>query len=142
MNNNTPISLTFYRTLIILQLIFPFIGPIIDFLREDPTLKLLDEMLYIEPQLWELVVGSIAGIIILIIIVGLLFRKEWARKAFLYTYLPSFLIFLLPFMHWSYMTSISTLLNALAFVSSGMLVLILMLPQLYQPLFNKDTPSK
>ena len=92
-------------------------------------------MLYIEPQLWELAGASIAFIII---IRGLLFRKEWGEKLF---FICIFL-FLLPFMHWSYMTSISTLLNGLIFISSGMLLLILMLPQLYQPLFNKDIPSK
>lgn len=142
MNNQTTIPLPIYYALIILQFILPFIGAGMDMLSNNLELKMLDETLYIEPQMWEIAVMGIVGIILLIIIIGLLMRKEWARKAYLYTFILSFLVYFMPYMHWFYMSSIASLCNDLAFVCSGMLLMILISPQLYQPIFHKETISK
>ncbi|QIO07575.1 hypothetical protein [Acinetobacter lanii] len=136
MNNKTTIPLSIYYALIILQFILPFIAGGIDMLSNHPELKLLDETLYIEPQMWEISVMLIVGMILLIIVIGLLLRKEWARKAYLFTIIPSFLIYFMPYMQWFYMTSSAALFNDLAYICSGMLLMILIMPQLYKPLFN------
>lgn len=98
MNNKNTIPLPIYYALILLQFILPFIASGIDMLSNNAELKLLDETLYIEPQMWEISVMLIVGIILMIIVIGLLMRKEWARKAYLYTIIPSFLIYFMPYM--------------------------------------------
>ena len=136
MNDSTKIPLSLYYSLLILQFILPLIGAGIDMFNSSPELRTLDQTLYIEPQIWEIAVIGIAGLILLIILIGLFIRKEWARKAYLYTFILSFLVYFMPYMHWFYMSSIASLCNDLAFVCSGMLLMILISPQLYQPLFS------
>ena len=80
---------------------------------------------------------GIAGIIILTITIGLLLKKEWARKAYLYTFFPTFLLYFMPYMHWIYMSSFAAIFNDLAFVSAGILLMILVTPSLYQPIFQE-----
>ena len=139
MNDSTKIPLSLYYSLLILQFILPLIGAGIDMFNSSPELRTLDQTLYIEPQIWEIAVIGIAGLILLIILIGLFMRKEWARKAYLYTFILSFLVYFMPYMHWFYMSSIAALCSDLAFVCSGMLLMILIFPQLHQPLFsNKD----
>ena len=136
MKNTPAVSPTVYYSLIIAQFILPIIAACIDMFNVEPELELLDKTLYLEPQSWELTVMGIAGIIILTITIGLLLKKEWARKAYLYTFFPTFLIYFMPYMHWIYMSSYAAIFNDLAFVCSGILLMILVTPSLYQPLFQ------
>ena len=137
MNNPPAVSPTVYYSLIIAQFILPVIAACIDMFNVEPELELLDKTLYLEPQSWELTVMGIAGIIILTITIGLLLKKEWARKAYLYTFFPTFLLYFMPYMHWIYMSSFAAIFNDLAFVCSGILLMILVTPSLYQPLFQE-----
>lgn len=137
-NENPPaVSPTVYYSLIIAQFILPIIAACIDMFNVEPELELLDKTLYLEPQSWELTVMGIAGIIILTITIGLLLKKEWARKAYLYTFFPTFLLYFMPYMHWIYMSSFAAIFNDLAFVSAGILLMILVTPSLYQPIFQE-----
>ena len=138
MKNSPAVSPTVYYSLIIAQFILPVIAACIDMLNVEPELELLDKTLYLEPQSWELSVMGIAGIVLLIITIGLLLKKEWARKAYLYTFFPTFLLYFMPYMHWIYMTSYAAIFNDLAFVCSGILLMILVTPSLYQPIFEHD----
>ncbi len=137
MNNPPAVSPTVYYSLIIAQFILPVIAACIDMFNVEPELELLDKTLYLEPQSWELTLMAIAGIIILTITIGLLLKKEWARKAYLYTFFPTFLLYFMPSMHWIYMTSYAAIFNDLAFVCSGVLLMILVTPSLYQPIFQE-----
>lgn len=137
MKNTPAVSPTVYYSLIIAQFILPIIAACIDMLTVEPELVLLDKTLYQDPQTWELGVMSIAGLILLIITIGLLIKKDWARKAYLYTFFPTFLIYFMPYMHWIYMSSFAAIFNDLAFVCSGILLMILVTPSLYQPLFQE-----
>jgi len=138
MKNSPAVSNTVYYSLIIAQFILPIIAAVIDIYSTESELELLDKTLYQDPQAWELGVMSIAGLIILIITFGLCLKKEWARKAYLYTFFPIFLIYFMPFMHWIYMTSYAAIFNDLAFVCSGILLMILVTPSLYRPIFEHD----
>ena len=137
MKNTPAVSSTVYYSLIIAQFILPIIAACIDMFNVEPELELLDKTLYLEPQSWELTVMGIAGIIILTITIGLLLKKEWARKAYLYTFFPTFLLYFMPYMHWIYMSSFAAIFNDLAFVSAGILLMILVTPSLYQPIFQE-----
>ncbi|RZG73195.1 hypothetical protein [Acinetobacter sp. WCHAc060025] len=137
MKNTPAVSPTVYYSLIIAQFILPIIAACIDMFNVEPELELLDKTLYLEPQSWELTVMGIAGIIILTITIGLLLKKEWARKAYLYTFFPTFLLYFVPYMHWIYMSSFAAIFNDLAFVSAGILLMILVTPSLYQPIFQE-----
>ena len=138
MKNTPAVSPTVYYSLIIAQFILPVISAIIDTYSTEPELEILDKTLYQDPQNWELTVMGIAGIALLIITVGLCLKKDWARKAYLYTFFPTFLIYFTPYMHWVYMTSYAAIFNDLAFVCSGILLMILVTPSLYQPIFEHD----
>ncbi len=137
MKNTPAVSPTVYYSLIIAQFILPIIAACIDMLNVEPELELLDKTLYLEPQSWELTVMGVAGIVILTITIGLFLKKEWARKAYLYTFFPTFLLYFMPYMHWIYMSSFAAIFNDLAFVCSGILLMILVTPSLYQPLFKE-----
>ena len=138
MKNTPAVSPTVYYSLIIAQFILPVIAAVIDIYSTEPELELLDKTLYINPKTWEFTVMVFAGIVILTITIGLLLKKEWARKAYLFTFFPTFLIYFMPYMHWIYMSSFAAIFNDLAFVCSGILLMILVTPSLYQPIFEHD----
>lgn len=138
MKNTPAVSPTVYYSLIIAQFILPVIAAVIDIYSTEPELELLDKTLYINPKTWEFTVMTFAGIVILTITIGLLLKKEWARKAYLFTFFPTFLIYFMPYMHWIYMSSFAAIFNDLAFVCSGILLMILVTPSLYQPIFEHD----
>ena len=135
MKNNTPIAIQHYVALILLQLLLPIFSAVIDMFDTAPQLKLLDQTLYTQPQMWEILLITLLGFFILVMSIGLLLRQHWARKLYLYSFFPLFLIYFMPYMQWFYMSHISALLNDLSFVFAGMLWLILWQPNLYQPLF-------
>lgn len=137
MQKSPAISLPIFYSLIAAQFILPIIAALVDILSPQPELALLDKTLYIEPQSLELFIITGATILISIISIGLFLRKNWARKAYLYTFFPAFLIYFLPYMHWIYMSSFAAIFNDLAFVAAGILLTILAIPALYQPLFEE-----
>ncbi|WP_228199594.1 hypothetical protein [Acinetobacter sp. WCHAc010052] len=102
-----------------------------------PELEALDKTLYRDPQNWEAVIVIPLFIALIAISIGLFRKKEWARKAYIYTFFPTFLIYFMPYMHWIYMSSYAAIFNDLAFVCSGILLMILVTPSLYQPLFQE-----
>lgn len=136
MKTSPAISLPIFYSLIAAQFILPIIAALIDIFSPQPELALLDKVLYIEPQNLEIFIVTAAIILGLIISIGLFFRKHWARKAYLYTFFPAFLLYFLPYMHWIYMNSFAAIFNDLAFVCSGILLTILAIPTLYEPLFE------
>jgi len=138
MKNSPAVSPSVYYSLILAQFILPIIAAIIDVYSTEPELKLLDKTLYQDPQTWEFAVMAIVGLILVVITIGLLLKKDWARKAYLYTFFPAFLLYFMPYMHWIYMTSYAAIFNDLAFVCSGILLMILVTPSLYQPIFEYD----
>lgn len=137
MKNSSAISPAMYYSLIIAPFLFPFIAAIIDMFSPAPELELLDKTLYRAPQNWEAVIVILLFIALMAITIGLFRKKEWARKAYIYTFFPTFLIYFMPYMHWIYMSSYAAIFNDLAFVCSGILLMILVTPSLYQPLFQK-----
>lgn len=139
MKNNATISLPVYYGLIIAQFILPMIATSIDLFSTAPELELLDKTLYRDPQNWELAIISIVGVVLLIITIGLCLRQEWARKAYIYTFFPTFLIYFLPYMHWFYMSSYAAIFNDIAYVCAGILLIILASPALYQSIFTKKS---
>lgn len=136
MHKSPAISLPVFYSLIIAQFILPLISALVDIFSPQPELTLLDKTLYTEPQALEIFIICGAFIIILVITIGLFFRKNWARKAYLYTFFPTFLLYFLPYMHWIYMSSFAAIFSDLAFVCSGILLTILAIPALYEPLFE------
>ncbi|WP_010116117.1 hypothetical protein [Acinetobacter sp. P8-3-8] len=138
MKNQPIVSLNVYYTLIIAQLVLPVLATAIDMFSTDPELRLLDRTLYIEPQAWEGIFIAIVAMTVLVITFGLFFRKDWARKAYLYTFFPAFLVYFMPYLHWFYMSSFAAIFNDLAFVCSGVLLMIFVTPALYEPIFEKD----
>ncbi|MDV2470540.1 hypothetical protein QR674_16310 [Acinetobacter chinensis] len=137
MKNSSAVSPTVYYSLIIAPFLFPLIATIIDMFSSAPELELLDKTLYRDPQNWEAVIVILLFIALMAITIGLFRKKEWARKAYIYTFFPTFLIYFMPYMHWIYMSSYAAIFNDLAFVCSGILLMILVTPSLYQPLFQK-----
>ncbi|WP_445116957.1 hypothetical protein [Acinetobacter sp. WZC-1] len=135
MKNTHDISLPIFHSLVAAQFILPLIATSIDLFSAAPELQQIDEQLYKVPYTWELFIIAISVFIILAISIGLFQRREWARKAYIYTFFPAFLIYFLPSMHWSYMSSYAAIFENLAFVCSGILLTILVIPSLYQPLF-------
>lgn len=137
MQKSPVITVPIFYSLIAAQFILPIIAVLIDVLNPQPELALLDKMLIIEPQNLEFFIICAAFILVCIITFGLFLRKHWARKAYLYTFFPAFLLYFLPSMHWIYMSSFAAIFNDLAFVCSGILLTILATPILYEPLFKE-----
>ena len=137
MTNNQPITPQAFYTLLIAQFALPFIASCIDTFSNQPELSLLDKTLNPSPQDWEITIVLVFGLGLLMVTIGLFLRKEWARKAYIYLFFPTFLIYFLPYMHWIYSSSYAAIFNDLSFVCSGILLTILTIPSLYQPLFEK-----
>lgn len=138
MKNDPILSKTRFILLNIVSLVCAITSAIIDAYNE--TLIWLNEVLDKEPQMWELValvIISIYCIIILVSLLGVLFLKEWARKIYIYSYFPTFFIFAFPpYISWQYMSGISASFANLSIALSALVWGILIVPSLYQPLFQ------
>ena len=108
----------------------------------DITLDWLNTVLDKEPQLWELIILGFLGIyacVICISFIGLFFFKNWARKIYIYTFFPNFFILILPpYISWTYMSGLSNAFYDLNTVFLTLVWGILVIPSLYQPIFNKE----
>lgn len=136
-NKELKINLLVYYGLVLIPIIFSFISMFIDSLLDYEEKIFLDEAFFIEPKMWEIGVCIVALIVFIVILVGLLLRQEWGRKLFIYSYIPSFVLYFLPSGYWVYMSSIASLFYDVANMLLGMLLLILLIPSLYQPIFDK-----
>lgn len=69
--------------------------------------------------------------------IGLIMRKDWARKLYILNFFIVQIIFF-PIVGWSYASPIASLFNTLGTMVAGALVLIFIIPDLYKPIFNQD----
>lgn len=84
MKTDPMITKTKFRLMIVLSLIFAVIGAIFD--AYDETSILINDVLYQEPPIWEIMIAAILLMPSLIGWIGLLFLKEWARKLYVYSF--------------------------------------------------------
>lgn len=130
------ITKTKFRLMILFVWITAFLCGIFEAYNE--TSLAIEEVLFQEPQLWEwTIIGSVV-ILFIIAEVGLLMLKEWARKLYVYGFFPVLLIYLLPSFSWSFMQGIGAIFYDLSNITSTLIWGILVVPSLYQPLFQKN----
>lgn len=131
------ITLPIYYGLIIIPIILFLTSAIVDLWFYGEELLYLDQIFWIEPKQWEWMIYIIAIAVLLTALIGVLLRVEWGRKLFLYSYLLSYLLYFLPSMQWVYMSKLASLFYDAANIFLGMLLLVLLMPSLYQPIFAK-----
>lgn len=130
------ITKTKFRLMILFVWITAFFCGIFEAYNE--TSLAIEEVLFQEPQLWEwTIIGSVV-ILFIIAEVGLLMLKEWARKLYVYGFFPVLLIYFLPSFSWSFMQGIGAIFYDLSNIISTLIWGILVVPSLYQPLFQKN----
>ncbi|QHH93570.1 hypothetical protein [Acinetobacter proteolyticus] len=130
------ISKTRFRLILIFSLLSIFIGAIFD--AYDETSIAINELLATEPQKWELVISSILTVGFVIVFIGLLLFKQWARKLYVYSFFPLLLIYLLPSYSSTFISGFGAIFYELGNILSTLIWGILVLPSLYQPLFSKN----
>lgn len=130
------IPLWLFYTLVIFENLTLFIGSVIDeyFYREQ--ISFLDDFFAL--KFHHDYFYYIYGLILFISIVGLLLRKDWARKLYLLNFLFVNISFLLPITNWSYSSPKASLFFNLGTIMSGCLFLIFIIPELYKPIFNRE----
>lgn len=121
--------------MLICSLVFSIISCIFD--AYDETSIWINEALSINPQNWELVITCILLIGLFAGLIGLLAFKEWARKLYIYSFFPLLLIYLLPSFSWTFMSGFGAIFYELGGILTTLLWGILVVPSLYQPLFQK-----
>ena len=131
------ITLPIYYGLIIIPIILFLTSAIVDLWFYGEELLYLDRIFWIEPKQWEWMTYIIAIAVLLTALIGILLRAEWGRKLFLYSYFLSYLLYFLPSMQWVYMSKLASLFYDAANIFLGMLLLVLLMPSLYQPIFAK-----
>jgi len=136
MKTDPNITKTKFRLLLISSLVFGIIGSIFD--AYDETSIWINEVLSINPQNWELVITCILLIGLFAGLIGLFAFKEWARKLYVYSFFPLLLIYLLPSFSWTFMSGFGAIFYELGGILTTMLWGILIVPSLYQPLFQKS----
>lgn len=139
MENHLIIRVRTYFILVLSIYLLPIIGAAIDYFFFPDEFELFSEILYFQPAVWELVIYIIHCVLYIALLIGLLARKEWGRKLYIYTLFPSYLLYFLPSMLWFYASGIATFFNDLGILCMGILFIILCSPQMYTPLFNKNT---
>lgn len=130
------INKTQFRLIFIFSLLSIFIGAIFD--AYDETSIAINELLATEPQKWELVISSILTVGFVIVFIGLLLFKQWARKLYVYSFFPLLLIYLLPSYSSTFISGFGAIFYELGNILSTLIWGILVLPSLYQPLFSKN----
>lgn len=124
----------------ILAWIFAILSTLID--KYDETTVRLNEVLDKELLVWEYVTVPLAFIFLITLYIalnGLLFFKPWARKIYVYCYIPSiFITVLIPSVGWMYMSAISWAFNDASLFIFALIWGICIMPSLYQPLFSKQ----
>ena len=129
------IPLWLFYTLVIFENVSYFIGSIIDEYFYSEQITFLDN--YFDLKLHPEYFYYIYGLILLINLIGLLLRKNWARKLYLLNFIFINLSLFLPTASWTYSSPIGTLFFNLGTIISGCLFLIFVIPELYRPIFRK-----
>ena len=130
------IPLWLFYTLVILENLAYFVGAIIDeyFYREQ--IAFLDN--FFDHEFHHEYFYYIYGLITLINTIGLLLRKDWARKLYLINFAYVYISYLMPNSGWTYSSPIGTGFFNLSIVISGCLFLIFISSELYKPIFSKN----
>ncbi|MFM6906928.1 MAG: hypothetical protein ACKOUU_13095 [Acinetobacter tjernbergiae] len=130
------ITKTKFRGMLLTSLLCVFISTIFD--TYDETSILINEALSTDPQNWELAITFILSIGLFVVAIGLLLLKEWARKLYVYSFFPLLLIYLLPSYSWTYISGLGAIFYEISCILSTLILGILIVPSLYQPLFQKN----
>jgi hypothetical protein len=136
MKTDPIITKTKFRLMLIFSLLCIFISAFFDAYNE--TSISINEALSTDQQNWELVISSILSISVFAALIGLFMFKEWARKLYVYTFFLSLLIYLLPSYSWTFMSGLGAIFYELGGILTTLLWGILVVPSLYQPLFQKN----
>ncbi|MCH7316235.1 hypothetical protein [Acinetobacter sp. ANC 3882] len=137
MKTDPVITKTKFRFILIFSLLCIFISAIFD--AYDETSIMVNELLATEPQNWEVIISGLLAIGLLIVLIGLLLFKDWARKVYVYSFFPLLLFYLLPSYSWTFMSGLGAIFYELGNILSTLIWGILVVPSLYQPLFKKNT---
>lgn len=124
-----------FRLGIIFSLIFSILSIIIDLNNE--IYWQIDELVYQESPNWEWITAVILGTGLLVVLIGLLMFKYWARNIYVYMFFPCLLIYLLPSLSWTFYSGFAGIFYELSIILSTLIWGILIVPSLYQPLFEK-----
>ena len=136
MKTDPIITKTKFRGMLLASLLCVFISTIFD--AYDETSILINEALSKDPQNWELAITSILFIGMVAVLIGLFAFKEWARKLYVYSFFPILLIYLLPSYSWTYISGLGAIFYEISCILSTLILGILIVPSLYQPLFQKN----
>ncbi|MBH2002529.1 MAG: hypothetical protein I8H98_09740 [Moraxellaceae bacterium] len=130
------ITKTKFRLMLISSLFCIFISTIFE--AYDETTISINEALSTDPQNWELAITNILFIGMVAVLIGLFAFKEWARKLYVYSFFPILLIYLLPSYSWTYISGLGAIFYEISSILSTLILGILVVPSLYQPLFQKN----
>ncbi|ENX44132.1 hypothetical protein [Acinetobacter sp. NIPH 2100] len=136
MKTDPVITKTKFRFILIFSLLCIFISAIFD--AYDETSIMVNELLATEPQNWEVIISGLLAIGLLIVLIGLLLFKDWARKVYVYSFFPLLLFYLLPSYSWTFISGLSAIFYELGNILSTLIWGVLVVPSLYQPLFEKN----
>lgn len=124
-----------FRLMLISSLLFAILSSVLD--AYNDTSIAINEALAIDPQIWELVIINILAPAFFILFIGLFLFKEWARKLYVYSFVPILLIYLLPSFSWTFMSNLGAIFYELSSIFGTLIWGILVMPSLYQPLFQE-----
>lgn len=136
MKTDPVVTKTKFRFILIFSMLCIFISAIFD--AYDETSIMVNELLATEPQNWEVIISGLLAIGLLIVLIGLLLFKDWARKVYVYSFFPLLLFYLLPSYSWTFISGFGAIFYELGNILSTLIWGILVLPSLYQPLFSKN----
>lgn len=136
MKTDPVISKTRFRIILIFSLLSFLISSIFDAYNE--TSIAISELVSRDPQNWELVISGILMLGLVIIFIGLLLFKQWARKLYVYSFFPLLLIYLLPSYASTFISGFGAIFYELGNILSTLIWGVLVIPSLYQPLFSKN----
>lgn len=127
-----------YYSLVTLPLISTLLSVGVDLFNDNPKLAMLDKLLYIEISPWMMSLGILVLVVLMIDMVGLILKKEWARKLYIFTMILSPFGYIIDVHELIYMSNLALMFNDLCYVAQGVLLVILLSPDLYTPIFNKN----
>ncbi len=125
-----------YYSLVIFPFFSAVLSIIIDIFKYNPELAMLDQLLYVEISSWLMWLCILVLTVALVNLIGLLLKKEWARKLYILTMIIFPFGYLLDPNPVIYMSQWALVFNDLCYVALGMLFIILLVPNLYEPIFN------
>lgn len=127
-----------YYGLFFCGILLAIISGILESFAPINEIKYLEEIFNTQMQHWEMGIFILYAVLGIAILIGLFFRKEWGRLLFVYSYMPSTLITLLPYMRWNYTYGPAELFSQLSTITDTILFTLLIIPSFYKQLFIKD----